>query len=112
MSLKNEIYEYIESNRILMKNIPEFSQINLNEVHSFEYYDLLDCEYLENILIMRKKNFDEKEIEYFHLKECINDLKKREGVKVKWIPIKFNETYVVFVFNQKKEILTFFGFKQ
>ena len=110
MSLKKQIYEYIKSNKVLMGNIDQFSQNNLNELHSFEYYDLLDYEYLENILIMRKKNFDEKNIKYFHLIECINDLRMGNNIKVKWIPIKFEGSYVVFVFNQKEEILTFFGF--
>ena len=62
MIFKKNILNLIEGNDVLKNYIskPDLEQIkNLNE---FNFYDLLDGEYLVNILVQRKKNFDETKL--------------------------------------------------
>lgn len=111
MIFKKNIEIFIKNNNVLNGHISQSEFENIQKLKEFSFYDLVDGEYLVNILMLRKKNFDENNVEYFHLSECIENLKVIQERNIKWLPIKFEKFYVIFIVDEMQSVLDFFAFK-
>lgn len=110
MKFENNILSFMSSNSVLENYVSNLDSEKIKNLSEFSFYDLLDSEYLVNILKRRKNNFDDTNVEYFHLSECIEKLSGNLKLKFKWISIKFGITYIVFIMYEDQHVFDFFGF--